>query len=391
MLKTQTMSQRKKKISIVGAGNAGCITAMHYYLYAKDDIDDITIYYDPNTPIERTGQGTSTTVASLINNFFHLDFLDHNLIKSTRKEGIMYENWGKKNEKIFHSFPQFLPAIHYVPNLFSQAVLNSGVFKIIEKKVDDAEKEIDSDFIFDCRGRNNRDQNLYDKLINPLNSVILSRKETIYPDLVYTGTIATPNGWTFVIPNVDSTSYGYLYNNQITTKEEATADFIERFDVVPDGHLTFENYIAKNCFYGERTILNGNRLSFLEPLEATSTGFYENVAMTALGHIARGVDKEICNQRIRMEMKEIETFILWHYQFGSKFDTPFWDYAKSLPFNPEVQFNKVINYSMNHSYSDLIRQRVRDRNNFEDHGHYGHWSASAFKIWADGVGLDTMT
>jgi len=382
------MNQRKKKISIVGAGNAGCITAMYYYLYAKDDIEEITIYHDPSTPIERTGQGTSTTVASLINNFFHLDFLDHNLIKSTRKEGIMYENWGRNSEKIFHSFPQFLPAIHYVPNLFSQAILNSGIFKVVEKKIKDTEKEIDSDFIFDCRGRNNRDKNLYDKLINPLNSVILSRKEIIYPDLVYTRTIATPNGWTFVIPNIDSTSYGYLYNNQITTKEEATADFIERFDVVPDGYLIFENYIAKNCFYGERTIFNGNRLSFLEPLEATSTGFYENVAMIGLEYITGRYDRDICNQKIRSEMKEIEDFILWHYQFGSKYDTPFWEYAKSLPFNPNPQFNKVIEYSMSKSYSDLIRQRIRDRENFRDDGYYGHWSASAFKIWTDGMGLD---
>ena len=378
---------RKKKVSIIGAGNAGCITAMHYYLYAKDEIDTITIHYDPNTPIERTGQGTSPGVASLVNEFFHLDFLNHNLIKSTRKEGIMYENWGKKNEKIFHSFPQSLLAIHYIPNLFSQAVLNSGVFEVVEKNIEDPEKEIDSDFIFDCRGRNNREKDLYDQLINPLNSVILSRKEEVNPDLVYTRTVATPNGWTFVIPNVDSTSYGYLYNNQITTKEKATADFIERFDVVPDGHLTFENYLAKSCFQGERTILNGNRLSFLEPLEATSTGFYEKVAMVALNHIARGVDKEVCNASIRFEMKQIENFILWHYQYGSKFDTPFWEYAKSLSFNPENSFNKVVEYSINHSYSDIVRERVRDRNSVLNCGFYGPWTAYAFKIWADGVGL----
>ena len=380
-------SDRKKSISIVGAGNAGCITAMHCYLYAKDEIDTITIYHDPNTPIERTGQGTSPGVASLINEFFHLDFLNHNFIKSTKKEGIMYENWGNMNEKIFHSFPQSLSAIHYIPNLLSQAVLNSGVFEVVEKTIEDPEKEIDSDFIFDCRGRNNREKNLYDQLINPLNSVILSRKEKVYPDLVYTRTVATPNGWTFVIPNVDSTSYGYLYNNQITTKEEATADFIERFNVVPDGNLTFENYIAKNFFQGERTILNGNRLSFLEPLEATSTGFYEKVVMVALNHIARGVNKEVCNASIRFEMKQIENFILWHYQYGSKFNTSFWEYAKSLPFNPENNFNEVVEYSINHSYSDIVRERVRDRNSVLNCGFYGPWTAYAFRIWADGVGL----
>lgn len=41
------MINRKKKISIIGAGNAGCITAMYYYLNAIDDVDKITIYYDP--------------------------------------------------------------------------------------------------------------------------------------------------------------------------------------------------------------------------------------------------------------------------------------------------------------------------------------------------------
>ena len=90
------MINRKKKISIIGAGNAGCITAMYYYLNAIDDVDKITIYYDPSSPIEQTGQGTSISVASLICNFFNLNFFDHNSIQSTRKEGIMYENCGKE-------------------------------------------------------------------------------------------------------------------------------------------------------------------------------------------------------------------------------------------------------------------------------------------------------
>ena len=41
-------------------------------------------------------------------------------------------------------------------------------------------------------------------------------------------------------------------------------------------------------------------------------------------------------------MKQLENIILWHYQFGSKFDTPFWEYAKSLPFNPDNKFLEMI-------------------------------------------------
>lgn len=378
-------SDRKKKISIVGSGNAGCLTAIQYYLTASKYIDKITIYHDPTIPIERVGQGSNAGVATLIDHFFYLDFYDRNIIKSTRKEGILYENWGKHTDKIFHPFPQSQLANHYIPSLFSKAVLESGVFDVVEKRVENPEEEIDSDFIFDCRGRNNREKSLYDPLINPLNSVILARKEKIYTDLVYTRTVATPNGWTFVIPNIDSTSYGYLYNDQITTKEEAEKDFVERFDVVPDGYLKFENYIAKSCFQGERTILNGNRLSFLEPLEATSTSFYTYVASTSLEHIISGIDKELCNQRVRSWMNKLQNFILWHYQFGSKFDTPFWDYAKSLPFNPEPEFQKTLEYAMSNSYGEMIRSIYKS--NGMDENEYSEWSPLSFKNWTDGMGL----
>ena len=371
----------KKKISIVGAGKAGCITAMQYHLMGKDLFDKITIYHDPSSPIERVGQGTILSISFLINNFFYLDFLDNNLIKSTRKEGIMYENWGKKNEKIFHPFSQSMNAIHYVPNLLSKAILESGVFEVIEKNITDPEKEIDCDYIIDCRGKDNRDKNLYDSLTNPLNSVILAREEKVYPNHFYTRTVATPNGWTFVIPNTDSTSYGYLYNDQITSREDAEKDFIERFNIVPDGFLKFDNYLAKSCFVGDRTILNGNRLSFLEPLEASSTGFYSSVAMFARDYIMGDIDREICDKNIKNEMKRIENFVLWHYQFGSKFDTPFWDYAKSLPFNPDPLFNHTLDHGMRNSYSDLVMNVVR----YREPRIYSQWNSTSFKCWAEGV------
>ena len=44
-------------------------------------------------------------------------------------------------------------------------------------------------------------------------------------------------------------------------------------------------------------------------------------------------------------MKETETFLLWLYGYGSKYDTPFWKYAKSLPFNPDARFYEMCNDS----------------------------------------------
>ena len=104
-------------------------------------------------------------------------------------------------------------------------------------------------------------------------------------------------------------------------------------------------------------------------------------------YITQKSDKKHCNERIKSEAISIQNFILWHYQFGSKFNTPFWEYAKSLPFEPGSKFESVTNYSIKNSYSDIVRQRYRDRKNFLNYGFYSHWSAYSFKIWTDGMGL----
>ena len=67
-------------------------------------------------------------------------------------------------------------------------------------------------------------------------------------------------------------------------------------------------------------------------------------------------------------MKKIETFILWHYQFGSKYNSPFWEYAKSLPFKPDKEFLKI------------LERKILNAN-------YNQWEGYAFKNWLDGVNL----
>ena len=356
-------TQGKKKLAIVGAGNAGCITALHYYKWLPSQFFDIVIYHDPTIPMERVGQGTVVTPTELVGRMLDINWYN-NPIDATLKTGVLYEDWGKKNDRIFHHFPLDTMGMHFVPQKLSKYVLECGKFTVIEKTINDPEREIDADWIFDCRGRQNRDPDNYEPLINPLNSVLLSQKGERDPNLIYTRCVATPNGWTFVIPNKDSTSYGYLYNNTITSKEDATEDFLERFNLTEtNGDLNFESYGAKNVFVGERTILNGNRCFFLEPLEATALDMYHWVAKYAWNNIMEGADASICNLEIKRVMKEVETFVLWHYQTGSKYDSPFWDYAKSLPFNPDDRFKQVLNNGLDENY--------------------GNWQPRSFKNWKD--------
>jgi len=370
---------KKKKISIIGAGNAGCISALHFYYYSHDKYE-IEIYHSPGEhPIERVGQGTVVSPAGLIASVLDLNwYAPENPIGATFKSGILYEGWGKAKDEFFHSFPMYNMSMHYVPQKLSNAVLESGLFKVKQQTINDPEKEIDADIIIDCRGRHNRDKDNYESLINPLNSALLYRKEGRDSDLIYTRTVATPNGWTFVVPNSDSVSYGYLYNNTITSKEDATEDFLERFELPEiDGDLTFENYIAKNVCVGERTFLNGNRCGFLEPLEATATGFYQNVCQAIYcTTIDKPIPRQSVNAYVREEMYRLEQFILWHYQFGSKYDTPFWEYAKSLPFNPDDKFNYMVEKSKGMTNLEIDQQYDPKVSEL-----YGQWSYLSFKTW----------
>ena len=375
------------KIAIVGAGNAGCMTALSYHLHGRllsSEIDEIEIYYDPNIPIEKVGQGTQLNVTDIIFNILNIDWYN-NPIGATVKSGILYEGWGKKQDKIFHPFSGSDVAIHYVPHKLSKCVLESNHFNVIEKSINDPEKEIDANCIIDCRGRHNRDKSNYDTLINPLNAVLLAKKDSRDPDLTYTRTVATPNGWTFVVPNKDSVSYGYLYNNTITSNKEAKEDFLERFDLFEiDDSLTFESYIAKNIFVGRKTVLNGNACGFVEPMEATSIGFFHNVAKNAWKTIFGIQDIKTSNNMIRKNMKEIETFILWHYQFGSKYDTPFWKYAKSLPFYPDEKFRELIKNPQSSQNFLKMGNILRENINVNEY-QYGQWESQSFKVWKDGM------
>lgn len=372
------MKIREKKIAIVGAGNAGCMTALNFGYYGKE-LFEIDMYYDPNTPMERVGQGATPDVLQLISSSLNIDWWNND-IGATIKTGVLYENWGKKQKHIFHKFYMDSIACHFQTHRLSEKVRESQYVNVIEKKVVDPEVEIDADYIFDCRGRSGNDYDEYNNLINPLNAVLLSRQGGRDPDLTFTKCVATKDGWTFVIPNNDSVSYGYLYNNIITSKDEAAFNMHEMFNVVPDGDLTFRNYIAKSMFKGDRTILNGNRFSFVEPLEATSTSFYRNVAGHAWEHIVDGKPKFACDTDVIKYMKQLETFLLWHYQFGSAFDTPFWDYAKSLAFEPDVDFMKYRESAVQMDYPMLNSKAFAGQE-------YGIWPRVSFKQWHDGVDI----
>ena len=371
-----------EKIAIIGAGNAGCISALNlHYLRETEDYKgyEIDIYYDPTAPIERVGQGTQLNVLESAFDVLDLDWIQKNHIKATPKHGIRYSGWGKDNHDFFHLYRNGSIAMHYVPKLLSECVLKSSLFNVVEKEIIEPEEEIDATYIVDCRDKPNNLDDSYQTLINPINSAIFARKEGADSSLLWTENITTPNGWAFVIPNHDSISYGYLYNNTITTKEDAEKDFIERFDVEPNDNISFDNYVAKDIWRGERTILNGNSYSFIEPMEAVTSAVYHNVPECLYGVLIGEESREEMNESIYKELIQVQDFILWHYKNGSIYDTPFWNHAQSLEYSNH-------NALIDHIKECMELPNIINSDTLDDDFEYGHWLPYSFKNWYNNVG-----
>ena len=96
-----------KRIAIIGAGNAGCITALHLHKHMPTD-REIVIYHSPNTnPIERVGQSTTLDIVELIQNTLGCNWYN-NSIDATFKSGVLYEGWVKRMINSFIHFPCIL-------------------------------------------------------------------------------------------------------------------------------------------------------------------------------------------------------------------------------------------------------------------------------------------
>jgi hypothetical protein len=366
-----------KKITVVGSGNAGCITALYYAYHGKSYGVEVEMIHDPNKKHELVGQATIPSQPRLLWQTLGTNWYT-NEIKAIPKEGILYENWGK-SETIFHDFPLDTHALHLSPKETRSVILNSGYFKVREQE-NVKVSEIDSDYVFDCTGKPS-DYSGYTDLVNPLNSVILGKPKEVFTK-PWTRCVATPDGWCFIIPTLeDSTSYpysvGYLYNNKKTNPDAAEKNMLEMFDVEVTSKFSFKNYVTNN-FYKGNILFNGNKMFFLEPLESTSIGAYQQWATLSFQAIvANKISLEKAEDMMRVYIKNLERFILWHYQNGSKYNTPFWNYCKKLYVEDEI-FDKFLEQSKISS-CDQIRHPL-----FTQHS-YGQWSFWSFKNWYEGV------
>ena len=353
-----------RKIAVVGRGTAGSLAAASVTRLHPDSDHELHHIYDSRIPAIGVGEGSWP---SLVQELQRLTNLPHETVqqrlKGTRKYGVAFEGWGRRNRDFTHYFtPQQVSyAYHLSADLMADLLEESTRARHIDARVlnitrveGGAQVEFEDqaperyDLVFDARGfprEIHPDQHIDISFI-PTNTAVIRRcpatiEEGDGPVLqhTYTRAVARPHGWIFVIPLTVHTSYGYIFNRDVSGLAEIEADFdafletdgvseFEQRAVIP-----FPNFVNRRLYDGAVARI-GNAAAFMEPLEATAIvsaqlqiGMVLHTRLNrSLEHLER--DAPVVNRFLVNNMLCYGLFVGWHYSCGSRYDSEFWRHAR---------------------------------------------------------------
>ncbi|MYE12105.1 MAG: tryptophan 7-halogenase [Gammaproteobacteria bacterium] len=353
-----------RKIAVVGRGTAGSLAAASVTRLHPDPDHELHHIYDSRIPVIGVGEGSWP---SLVQEIQRLTELPHETIQQrlqgTRKYGAAFEGWGRRGRDFTHYFtPQQVSyAYHLSADLLADLLYEGTRARHIDARVLDitrvdggAQVEFEGmaperyDLVFDARGfpRELSSEEHIDISFIPTDTAVIRRCPAIVEEgqgpvlqHTYTRAVARPHGWVFVIPLVAHTSYGYIFNREVSRLDEVEADFDAFLEA--DGVAEFEqravirfpNFVHRRMYDGAVARI-GNAAAFMEPLEATAIVSAQiqigMVLETRLGrpveHLER--DAPAVNRFLVKNVLRYGLFVGWHYSCGSGYDSEFWRYAR---------------------------------------------------------------
>ncbi len=361
----QPGSKSLRKIAVVGRGTAGSLAAATVTRLHPDSGHELHHIYDSRVPVIGVGEGSWP---SLVQHLRELTDLPHETVQQrlqgTRKYGVAFEGWGRRERDFIHYFtPQQVSyAYHLSADLMADLLRESTRARHIDAKVlgitrvaGGAEVEFEGlpaeryDLVFDARGfppALDPDRHIEIPFI-PTNTAVIRRCPAIVEEQrdgpvlqhTYTRAVARPHGWIFVIPLTAHTSYGYIFNRDVTSRADVEADFDAFLEA--DGVAQFEqravipfpNFVHRRIYDGAVARI-GNAAAFMEPLEATAIvsaqlqiGMVLQIRLNrAVEHLDR--DAPVVNRFLVNNMLCYGLFVGWHYSCGSQHDSEFWRHAR---------------------------------------------------------------
>ena len=344
-----------KKIAVIGRGTASALALLSIVNRFKD-IGKIQIdcIHDPKIDVLTVGEATSSILFNLLQQVLKFDVLKDAIhVDMTVRWGLKIfweDGLGKDFTASYDS-----PACHVNAEKISEYIIKelskkySHMFKEYHDKVLDIKQEnkkvtvtgenstYEYDYIIDCRGTPPKEElqsSLYSvPELCTVDSVIL------YPDYKeynenYTSAYYHKNGWMFGIPLQHRKAFGYLYNKDITSKEEAYLHFKK---VNPDIDLDKTRSITWNSYYrnkvmDDRILYLGNKLYFFEPAGGISLHYYANVIDIFLEFLTNEFLSdydipEYMNLYHKIQIEKIQDIIALTYVGDNNMSTNFWKHT----------------------------------------------------------------
>ena len=416
-----------KRIAVVGRGTAGSLAAASVGRALQDHEYELHHIYDSRIPVIGVGEGSWP---SLVLQLHELTNLPHETIQrrlhGTRKYGVAFEDWGRRNQHFIHYFtpPQVSYAYHLSADLLAGILeekteaqhIDANVLAI--RRVDDgAVIDFDGrsseryDLVFDARGfpKEIVPEHHIDISFIPTNTAVIRRCPAIIEEHhnkpatehTYTRAVARPHGWVFVIPLTAHTSYGYIFNRDITSLSDVEADFdsflssdqVSEFE--QRAILQFPNFVHRQLYDGVIARV-GNAAAFMEPLEATAIVSAQlQIGMVLETRINRSIDllekdTPVVNRFLVNNVLTYGLFVGWHYSGGSVYDSEFWRKARDnyWPTHRDVADPKRVGCSALEKFDDLLKvlkQPVIDKEDWEQNAPL---PLSSYAQIAEGLGLN---
>ena len=355
-----------KRVAVVGQGTAGSLAAASVTRLLPEGDHELHHIYDSRIPVIGVGEGSWP---SLVQQLQQLTDLPHETVqrrlKGTRKYGVAFEGWGRSDRDFTHYFtPQQVSyGYHLAADRMAELLQEGTKAHHIDAKVngiervqgEGAEVEFEDgsreryDLVFDARGfpRQLDPDRHIDISFIPTNTAVIRRCPAIIRDErdgpvrqhTYTRAVARPHGWVFVIPLTAHTSYGYIFNRDVTDLADVESDFDRFLDA--DGVREFEqravisfpNFVHRQIFDGAVARV-GNSAAFMEPLEATAIVSAQlQIGMVLHIRLNRSIeqlegDSPVVNRFLVNNILCYGLFVGWHYSCGSNYDSDFWRRAR---------------------------------------------------------------
>lgn len=368
---------KKKSIAVIGVGSAGIQTLAQFLPHFPDNWEIYSIH-NPNTKTLGIGESSNPSFLGPLSKGMDFDITrDIKEIDGSLKFGTEYIGWREHDFR--NPFLEGSIAIHFSATKLKDFAINRfkklwgnkfieilGNVELLENHRDYVRaivdgKEYTFDYVVDCSGFPKDFSNYIIADNMPINHGIVfnnTKKENDPFGPHYTKHIVSKNGWIFEIPLTTRTSYGYLFNDHVTSVEDAKNDFCNFLNIKKEelGSLEykFNPYYAKTFVEG-RIFKNGNQVAFFEPMFGNSLRLYFLIGVLIQDLITNQKTIEEVERQYVEWTTDIEYLINYHYLGGSTIESDFWKMSKYM------SDKKIKNYPKMEVLSILLKQQ-RNRN-----------------------------